>query len=129
MRYVVVPPTLNVTNPATKESRDVTFKEFLKEMLATEPQFTKSYKNITIAVDLEKAIDKANGVMALENEHWSLLRKVLEEPAGGYAPGVGIQIRSYIEAVIHATPEAPEPGASLPESTTDKLGVPPTPKM
>lgn len=111
MRYIKIPEPLQIKVPTSEERIEAPFPKFLREMLL-DPQFAKNYKTLKIAAAIDKALDKANGVLALENEHWNLLKKVIEEPNGGYMGGVGPQILPFLEAVITATDEEPEQDAS-----------------
>jgi hypothetical protein len=103
MRYIKVPEPLQLKSPQG-ETIEAPFPKFLREMLL-DPQFAKNYKTLKIAAAIDKALDKANGVVALENEHWQLLKKVIEEPTGGYMGGVGPQILPFLSVVIEATDE------------------------
>jgi hypothetical protein len=106
MRYIKVPEPLKLKTPQGEEV-EAPFLKFLKEMLV-DPQFSKNYRTLKIAAAIDKAIDKANGVIMLESDHWQLLKKVIEEPSGGYLGGVGPQIIPYLDAVIFADDQEPQ---------------------
>lgn len=124
MRYILVPPNITVTHPATgKPIEDKgAFTTFVLELLA-DGRFNANIHVIDLAFEIKDAVErweaKPTKYLALENAHYQLLNAVAIAPQGGYQPGMGIQLRPFIKAVQGALESLPvepskEPATPVP---------------
>lgn len=105
MRYIRVPEPIDIKNPITGEAANrVPFSQFVTELLM-DPRFSATAAAIEVTHHLHKAVKSAASHMAIESAHWELLRTVVEAPTGGYVPGVGVQMRAFIRAILDAKEE------------------------
>lgn len=118
MRYITVPPKIHMLDPVSRKPTDsyVTFQDFIHQMLL-DARFATGEKAIDAAYFIGDALDNLAGeeVLAIESAHWELLRTSVAEPTGGYKPGIGVQMRPFIKAVLEATESAKNGKATKPE--------------
>lgn len=105
MRYIQVPAPIDIKNPVTGDDvRQAPFFQFVVELLM-DPRFSENATAIDIAYHIHKAVKSEASPMVLESAHWLLLRTVADAPHGGYVPGLGVQMRPFIRAILDAKEE------------------------
>lgn len=123
---VKVPLPINVklrTVDGTMLERVVTFGDFMREMILTDPRFGKDWNTLLIAASVTedmKALDKAqteyiarlteNAALAGDPPDWvvderdfELVYNTAESPQTPYNPIVGVQIIDYVKAIKNAS--------------------------
>ncbi len=116
MKYITMPDPVsirhfngNAINDATGQPATVSFETFVIDRLI-DPKFAIDMKAVLVAVEIKCRIQEANGVLALENAHWELLRDVTKEPTGGYNGAVAHNIVPFMSAIVDADDKRPESG-------------------
>jgi hypothetical protein len=113
MKYITIPPTQPVHNlngermtgedgkPAT-----ISFADFIAGRLG-DPVFGEDMASVLSAVEIKKALDRANGVLQLDKADWARLKKVTEKPSPQtmYHPQVARALVPFMLAVTEASSE------------------------
>lgn len=113
MRYIKVPDPIEVHNPVTKDDvKAAPFTQFVEELL-NDNKFCANIKHIDIAYEIQERLaawkKNPEPYLALETAQWDLLSVVAAAPTGGYIPGLGLQMRPFIKAILQATETVPAP--------------------
>lgn len=106
MKYIkLVPKEVELRNLAggtvtVEDASTYSFKRFLLDRLG-DPKFASDAKHVLASFDIKQAIDKAGTVLALESEHYKLLREVVETPSQPFGhPSVTFVFAPFIRAVL-----------------------------
>lgn len=110
MRFIKVPPKVTLLDPITRVSLNATLelREFVCGILV-DKRFSVNYKTLLSAQRIDTVISaiSRDGVVALEQADWELLKECVESPTEGYRPGFGVQAISFIRAIMEASEEMP----------------------
>lgn len=109
MKYIPVPAPVTIcdiegkpvqfANGATEQ---VTFEKFVLARL-TDPKFAVSMATVLSVVAIRDAVKAAtSGWLELENEHYDLLRDLVENPSAQapYPPGLAHNLAPFMVAVV-----------------------------
>jgi hypothetical protein len=125
MRYIVVPPSFQLTNPETGEAvrdektnepeRPSTFQAWCGKLMFN-PMWAESYSNVRAADAIYEALASAvDGVVVLAEEDWLKLKAAAEFPkmasgvAGfGYHPVFARQFLPFFKAIMEAKDVKPQ---------------------
>ncbi len=111
MKYVPIPEAVAACdiegNPIVFNGQQevVTLARFILSRL-TDPKFSVSMQNVIAAVAIRDAVkDSLAGHVALENEHYELLKELVKNPSqgAGYPPGVAHNLVSFMKAIVNET--------------------------
>jgi hypothetical protein len=103
MRTIKVPDPITLVDFHSGQSGDeVAFKHWLLVRILTDPKFGKTGSMVCMAADIRRKVDAANGVIELDEQSWTALRDVVEEPSHPYVMGPQIQLAAFITAVADA---------------------------
>jgi hypothetical protein len=104
----------------------ITFRQFLLGRLV-DPAFAKDMTAVLSAVQIKEAVEKSNGVIALESADWERLRDATKAPqGGGYNPTVAHCLAGYMRAIVDAgekpqTPAAEQAGEPAPRKPVEEV--------
>lgn len=118
MRYIKVPNQVQLVNLATGEvltengapSAPFSMHRWLVVFVLSDQALGAGYKAMKACHELDKIFHPCSPGQwaAVEEEHWELLKKVVEHPQGQLAtPAVISQFLPFMEAVMSASPEKP----------------------
>lgn len=108
MKYIRVPEPVTVCdiegNPVLFDGKTeaITFERFVLARL-TDPKFAVSMANVLAAVAIREAVkNPSDGVVELENEHYDLLRELVEHPSpqAAYPAGLAHNLAPFMLAVV-----------------------------
>lgn len=128
-KYIMIPQDIMLRNLVTGDSlnRALSFYEFVQGTLLVDKRFGKSIRELQAAMRIGLAVRgvEAGRVVMLESQDWELLRDVAREPEGGYQPGVGVQILTFLTTIIdHAMDVYPGNGeVAKPKASQDTAAV------
>ena len=114
MRYIYppAPETLILTSGqaaqtpnADGQMEDITFTpvQFYRMVVETDPKGCVTAKALRMTLRIGEAFAKAAPVVLLEEEVWSHLKAIVEEPTGGYNPALARRLMPWIDAIVGAT--------------------------
>ena len=115
MRYITVPEDIELYNLGGQRMKDendadvtLTFPDFVLQRLG-DPKFAIDMKAVIAAVEIKLKLGDANGVLALDNDHWERLKAVTEEPSGltAYHPAVSHNLLPFMKAICDASDTPP----------------------
>lgn len=116
MKYIPVPAAVVVCDiegqPVLFQGKEetVTFEKFVLARL-TDPKFSVTMANVLAAVAIRDAVKALkNGVLELENEHYELLKDLVQNPSAqaAYPPGLAHNLAPFMLAVVkHASDKYP----------------------
>lgn len=109
MKYIPVPAPVMVCdiegNPimfANGQSETITFEKFVLARL-TDPKFAVSMANVLAAVSIRDAVKAIrDGVLEVENEHYDLLRDLVQNPSAqaAYPAGLAHNLAPFMIAIV-----------------------------
>ncbi len=88
------------------------FSDYLENVVLPDPQMGTSYKALKACALIDKQFEdvEPGEWVAVEEEHWNMMKVTIENPKGsGIHPGVLRQFIPFMDAVIDAKIEKPEP--------------------
>lgn len=115
MKYIEIPEDIDIYNlngermkGAGDSDATVSFEDFVLGRLG-DPKFAESVKTITAAVEIKNKLKDAKGVLALENEHYTLLKQVTEKPSAqsAYHPAVAHNLLPFMQAITEHASDKP----------------------
>jgi hypothetical protein len=114
MRYVVIPKSISVFHPKTKEpltEPDKSFIDFAHDVWFNDPRAAetgpvKLRRWMRVVEKFEKYC-KPGDVVTLEDEDWRFLKTIVENPKIHYSPLVEGQLESFPFAIIDASDKEP----------------------
>lgn len=111
MKYVKIPDDVVLKDPSTGDDvRSVSFKSWMRGTVLVDEYWGKSAAKVIAAADLSRRVDEANGTLTLGDEEYHDIKTVVDKPSAGYNVAVAVQIVSFINAVLHPSPDAAEKG-------------------
>lgn len=115
MKYIEIPEDIDIYNlngermkGAGDSDATVSFEDFVLGRLG-DPKFAESVQNVIAAVEIKTKLKDANGVLALENEHYSLLKQATDKPSAqsAYHPAVAHNLLPFMKAIMDASDKTP----------------------
>ena len=120
MRYILIPPTVVVAPPAavlaqnpSARPEEITFLRVAREQWLddrrahvneqTEQSSPQMLRRWSKVIDAFEASGGPGGVIALEDDDYERLRRIVEAPVFYYAPIAQIACLPYTDAVLAAT--------------------------
>jgi hypothetical protein len=109
MKYIAIPAPVTACdiegNPIVFNGQQevVTLARFILSRL-TDPKFSVSMANVIAAVAIRDAVkDSVAGHVALENDHYELLKELVKTPSqgSGYPPGIAHNLLPFMLAVVN----------------------------
>jgi len=121
IRYVIVPPLLEVTipTPEGEKSEPLAFALFLKSRIEDSGAFgQQGLDGILMAMAIRQAFlgSKPGDVIGLQLTEWDALCASTRKPTGGYNPAVMMQLVPYARAILDAQTTKPVADAPAPEA-------------
>jgi len=117
MKYIPIPEPVVACdiegNPIVFNGQQevVTLGRFILARL-TDPKFSFSMQNVLAAVSIRDAVkDSVTGYVAIENDHYELLKELVKNPSqgAGYPPGIAHNLVSFMKAIVNeAVDKKPE---------------------
>jgi hypothetical protein len=110
-RYIQIPGDITLKNPDGSDTGvTMKFVGWARDVILVDNKVGVSAATLFLANDLrQKFADKQEGdVVELTEKEWELMKGIVEEPTGGYAPGGAMQIIVYLRAVLDAPTKRPE---------------------
>lgn len=109
MKYIPVPGPVTVCdiegNPIVfqnGQSETITFEKFVLARL-TDPKFAASMANVMAAVSIRDAVKAIReGVLEVENEHYDLLKELVQNPSAqaAYPAGLAHNLAPFMIAIV-----------------------------
>ena len=117
MKYIPIPDPVAACdiegNPIVFNGQQevVTLGRFILARL-TDPKFSVSMQNVLAAVAIRDAVkDAVSGYVAIENDHYELLKELVKSPSqgAGYPPGIAHNLVGFMKAIVNeAVDKKPE---------------------
>lgn len=119
MRYITVPAPIQLVQPRTKEPFKEEPKKFLDYAYEIWLNDTKGNSKGPLKlrrwmkmVDAFDASAEPGSIIALDDEDWSVLKEVVEEPKVAYPPLLACQLDAFAQAVLEASTKDPRESKS-----------------
>lgn len=116
MKYITMPDQVSIRrfsgesiNDESGQPSRVNFGTFVLDRLE-DPKFAVDMKTILAAVEIKCRVQEANGVLALEDAHWELLRDATKNPTGGYNGVFAHNFVPFMSAIVDADDQGPNSG-------------------
>ena len=116
MKYVQVPDDIQVMlngKPATEADGSVSplwpLGQYLDTIVLPDPAMGKGYKVLSACriVEEQFKVAKPGDWVAVEDEHWRLLKQTIENPQGSMNASVLRQFLPFMDTILEATSEKP----------------------
>lgn len=140
-RYIKVPDPVVLKNPEGEPlvesdgtpKAPLTLKDIILKLMHN-PLWTESYNNIRAADAINRAVEKADGVIVLSEEDWKKLETAVQNPRTvvlgsggsqvivglGYHPAIVTQVLPLLDAIVNASSKPVE--LAVPNGKTQATG-------
>lgn len=121
MRYIIVPPTVILRNPRTKQPFEgegvmKTFLDYAFEVWFNDPRVSKNgpvkLRRWMKMVDVFEKYCNPGDVVVLDEEDWKQLKVIVEQPEASFPPLIAYQFDAFSSAVLDAPDVDPRSAAS-----------------
>lgn len=109
MKYIAIPAPVTACDIEGSpllfngQQEIITLARFILSRL-TDPKFSVSMANVIAAVAIRDAVkDAGAGYVAIENDHYELLKDLVKNPSqgSGYPPGIAHNLLPFMVAVVN----------------------------
>ena len=119
--YIRIPEDIIMRSPDGKQAADepLTFKDWMKLNVLLDHKWGANAKLILMAADIKEKLEDATDVLVLDDHAYEELKKIVNEPTGGYKPVQAIQLVSFIRAIKSADDSPPVEAVDDDENTEE----------